>query len=396
MKIFFYENLNQKRGQTSFLLKYLLKLNKIDVTNNIKEADFVFFSLMDVMYIKDLVLLKKTGIKNIVVGGPLSWLPLVKFLSDYQVLGEAYNFIKELSILKKNKDIINIKNVETFNKKGEFDYFIDYSINPVIKSTNKIYYYYASKGCPFKCPYCFYSHNNQYSQCNEQNIKNAINSIPKQGKLYTTSAYFPYPNMDEKYLKRLGQIDVKVKTYLLKNFPGRSFRMGIEFFNEKIREKNKKPITNIELNQLWNLSLERNHEITTYFLAGLEKPEGIYELYKTFDDFHEKASPRIFINFQYISFDEKTEFAGYDIRKRYEINTNKIQQEFSKINRRVRVRPIKYMASSTWRTLIQRVKTEDEFNFIYGLRNEKENNKLIETVEKNYSYLLGEGDLRYE
>ena len=387
MKIFFYENKAESRSGTNMLLKYLLKKENIEVILNPLSADFIFVSLYDITCFSSLMQVKKYN-KPIVAGGDIAKLDFILSYADYVVRGEAYNFIKELGKLKKNEEIININNVFTKEKKGNIDYEIKFNKNPIIKAAPKVLYYYGGRGCQQKCKFCFYSWANQYSVINKNKVINALNSIKKNEKLYLTCAYFPYPDINNEYLKKLGMIDLKSHQYLKRKYPSRTFRIGIEFFKEKTRKLMGKPIFNEKITEIINCSLEWNHEITMYFIVGLEKQNDMFEFIEHVPEYQKSYSPRIIIHFQYIDFNQLTPLSDFDIRIKSDFDYMVFQRELNKKNRRIRVGRLKYKSYSNYRTLIQRTKNIDETEFIYNLRNEKNNDIFLEKVDKKYSHLF--------
>jgi hypothetical protein len=393
MKIFFYETSSQLNGQTSMLLKYLLKKEKIEITDNPNNADYIFCSVTDIVYFQNLrqAFLKYNRKIPIVVGGDIAKIDFVKNYADYVVKGEAYQFIKDLA----KKNIEDIANVTSRNKKGNTDYEINYLINPIIKAAPKVYYLYGGKGCEKKCKFCFYSHVNKYSTISEQNLILNLSALPSNGKLYLTCAYFPYPLIGEKYTKKLGMIDLKINEYIKYYFKNRSFRIGVEFFKDENMESMGKPITNDQLKLLFETSLKRNQELTCYLLAGLEKQEDMWNLIDIIPEYQKTYRPSIQLHFQYIDYNKFTPLQNYDIRLRNDFNTDLLQKELNKKNRRFRVMPIKYKSNSIYRTLIQRTKTFEESEFIYSLKNELNDQLFLLKVDKKFPHLLGNGDLRF-
>lgn len=388
MKIFFHENKAESRCGTNMLLKHLLRKEKIEVIENPQLADFIFVSLYDVTCFQSLKAAKKYN-KQVVAGGDVAKLDFILNYADYVVKGEAYKFIEELGKLKTPGDIIQISNVWTKEKKGNIDYKIEFNKNPIVKAAPKVLYYYGGKGCQQRCKFCFYSWANEYSIIEKNKVLSALNSIKPNERLYLTCAYFPYPDIDDKFLKKLGMIDLKNHQYLKRKYPSRTFRMGIEFFKEETRKLMGKPIANEKITETINRSLEWNHEITMYFIVGLEKQEDMFEFIEHIPEYQKTYSPRVTLHFQYIDFNQLTPLADFDVRIKSDFDYMALQRELNKKNRRVRVGALKYKTFSNYRTLIQRIKTIEEAEFIYNLRNEKNNEIFIENVEKKYSHLLG-------
>jgi radical SAM superfamily enzyme YgiQ (UPF0313 family) len=392
MKIYFHETKYQNIAFTNNLLRFLCSKNKIEVVDDAKNSDLIFVSLIDVSLIKTLVSAKKYN-KPIITGGDVAKIDMVKYLADFVVKGEAFKFIERLLKVKSISEIEEIENVTTIRKDGVTDYDIDYNSIPIVRSSEKVYYIYGGKGCQMKCAFCFYSHVNKYSCPSENYIKSAAMKIPKAGKLFVTSAYFPYPKMEQKYLQRLGMIDLKIRDYLNGNYKNRSFRIGIEFMREENRKKYGKPIPDSLITELVNKSQQRNQELVLYMLAGIESDDDVEHFVSLFPFFQESYSPRIMIHFQYIDFNELTPIAGYDVRLRKTLDVKRMQRLFNVQNRRVRVADIAYMARSTYRTLVQRCTNIEEINFILKLSTEKNNDIFLEKVEQKYPKLLGVGDV---
>lgn len=391
MKVYFYAVKNQIITSTILLLKYLLRKYNVGIVMNPDEADFIFVSMNDMAYFSVLrsAYKKFKGIKPIVVGGDVAKLDFVLIYADYAVRGEAYNFIREFSKLDKIEDIENIENVTSKNKKGIVDYRIDYELNPIIKSTKKVYYYYGGKGCTAQCKFCFYSHVNKYSKVGKDYIIRAIKTIPNNARLHVTSAFFPYPDMEDKYLKKLGMIDLRINQYIKRHYPSRTFGIGIEFFSEEMRKYMRKPIKNELVKELIDLSFKRNHDIIMYFIVGLEDESAIYDFVEQVPYYQKSYSPRILLNTQYIDFNQKTPIGNVDVRVKKDFNYRILQKELNLKNRRFRVRRTKYKSYSTYRTLIQRTSNMEESEFVYSLRNDKNNDDVVEKVLKKYPHLIG-------
>lgn len=397
IKIYFKTVKNQSGAMTVTLLKHLLRKQGIELLDTPQGADAVFVSITDITYFQVLHQAYKEfhGKIPIIAGGDISKLEFVRFYADYVVLGEAYNFIEQLAKVKRIEEIAEFKNVRTRSKDGEVDYQIKFMENPIIKASNKVHYYYGGKGCLQRCKFCFYSHVNEYSMVDEGKILKALKTIPKGGKLYVTSAYFPYPKMPDEYLKKLGMIDLKIGMYNKRNYPSRSFRVGVEFFYESTRKAMGKPVLDRQIVELINNSLDRKHELTTYFMGGVEDDDAIMNFVDLVPEYHRTYSPRIMLHTQYIDFNEMTPLADVSVRARKDFNRLLLKNELDKKNRRFRVAEIKYKAHSTWRTLIQRCKTFDEAEFLYKLKNVKDDNALMDKVESIFPHLIGKETMQY-
>lgn len=391
MKIYFEVEKRQNGAMTITLLKHLLIKQGIEVVSNPENADAIFVSVTDVTYFQVLHQAHKKykGRIPIVAGGDMTKLDFIQNYADYTVLGEGYNFIESLGKMKNIHDIIDLPNVRTPNKQGIIDNDIKWMENPIIKASSKVFYYYGGKGCPQKCKFCYYSHVNGYSQVDESKIVRALKSIPKGGKLYVTSAYFPYPKMADELLQKLGMIDLKIGMYNKKVYPSRSFRVGIEFFDAETRKLMGKPIPDRQIIELINNSLVRRHEMTTYFMGGIEDEDAMMRFVDIVPEYHRTYSPRIMLHTQYIDFNKGTPLGDVNIRERKDFNRDLLKKELDKKNRRFRVAVVKYKAHSSWRTLLQRTKTFEETEFLYKMKNLKDDSVFMDKVESKYPNLMG-------
>ena len=393
MRVYFYLSELQRKEYNIRLLQLLCAKYNVAVTDSADDADCVWVSLCDIVDLPILFQAKKLK-KPIVVGGSIAHLPVLRMLADYVCVGEGYHFVEAFSKCKTLSDIEKIEEVSTRDKVGTPNEFIDYKFNPIVQVTNQGYYYYTGKGCPQKCKFCLMSYTREWQTAPEAYIINALKSIPSKGKLYTMSSYFSYQHIPRELCRKLGVQDAKVKEYVRTNGEGigHRIRVGIEFADEKLRKGLAKPILDHDISEFIRITKEHKCEATVYFVGGLENTEQINSFLSKWPE-DGSLSPRLILIFTYIDPQWPTPMGDFDIRNKIAINTDRIFQVAQSHNRRIRVHKAKYIAHSSWRTIMQRASTIDEAMFAWGLRNCKDNDLLLRSTERQYPHLLGTADL---
>jgi len=393
MTVYFHLYKNQEREYVIQLLYKLCKHHGIQRTYDADAADAVFVSMNDITLIKHLREASKFG-KPVVCGGFASIFPVTKIYADYVVQGEAYNFMYQFARIKKVADIIEIQNVATHTKPAVVDEYIDYALNPIVKVSPRGYYLYCGKGCNIKCSYCQLSHSRTAAQsCEIGVVYDAVNLVHNhsngKGRLFTMMSHSPWDfgNSITKYLARM---NITIPTYNSSdiNWRGEEIKCGMEFATEEFRAKFAKPISTSDIATFVQKSKNNNNTVTMYMIAGLETQTQHNQLMDSFG-LDDNISPRIHLKYSYIDPQPYTPFADFDVRKKIPLDVKEVFAYVNKKNKRVRTVPIKYIAHSTWRTIMQRAKTHEQANFAYDLRNEKDNEKILRRCEAEHPILLG-------
>ena len=393
MVIYYYQTKFQIGEYNIVLIKELCRIHGVEITDNPQLADAVFVSICDIVEMK-LILKAKLFGKPVIAGGFAGYFPVARYWADYVVHGEAYNFIREFSKLKNIEDIRHIRNVSTWDKIGEFDEYIDYSLNPIVKVTKKGHYYYTGKGCPQKCKFCLMSYMQEYKTAPDKYLHRAFKSLPEGGLLFPMSSYFNY-DIKRSEAKRLGCLDIKIKEYIHNSGvnTGRRIRTAIEFVSEENRKKLAKPMKDDEITEFIRITYQQKKEVVLYFIGGVETQEQIIDWIETTFPHNYNLKPRITMIFTMLDPQPTTPFQAFDISKRIELSGEAIFKEAQKINRRIRVHRIKYIAHSFWRTILQRATTEEEIAFAWSFRNMKDINKIRDATFKFYPHLIGDESL---
>lgn len=390
MDIGFFETERQSVNYTSQLLKHLLRKRGFNVVS-IEKSDVIFVSVCDVM---EIPLLKKAfelfgGKKIIVSGGAISFLPVMRFYSDYVVNGEAYEFF---DYLRDNglKNIEDLPYVATRHKPSTArSQVIKWEENPIIQTTKRLYYYYAGKGCRFRCKFCLVSNNNKFQSCPQHLIISALRKIPNGFFLTFITNNFEY-NIPQFLYRKIMVRDYTVSGYLKERNKVRGkIRIGIEFCTEKNRKLFGKPITNEEIKEVIVKSKKDNCELMLFFILGVESQEEVESFIDILPvDF--SLFPRIILKFTYIDFSYGTPIWECDVREKKRCDMDSIFKKVLFKNKRIRTYGCRDMTLSTWRTLLQRTCNIEEADFIMSLRNVKNNEQLIDIVQSSgYEYLLG-------
>lgn len=390
MKVYFHHTKLQEKEYTTVMIKKMLVEKNLYVDNP-SDCDVVFVSLCDVTELYIVEQAKKMG-KPIVAGGFISYMDFLRFAVDYVCKGEVYNFIDRLSELKRHDDIAALEMISTKEKIGVLDEYIDYKRNPLVKVTNSAIYWYSGKGCPQKCKFCALSWSRKYQTASKEEYIRVLRAIPKKTKLFPMCSHLPYKDLP--YQSRLGISDIRVKDYL-RNPDGykniKRIRVGVEFFTEELRKSFGKPLSSEEIKTFISLTKKYNQEVTLYFIIGFDN---------NFIEFCEKSipvdydlKPKIKIAMTYLDPQPMTPIQDLDIREKTEVSYEKIRGHFLNSSRRFRVNIQKYIAHSTWRTVMQRASNIDEYNFCWSLRNKKDNDELLSIVDKEMPELLGKKDL---
>lgn len=388
------------------LLYKLCKLYGIEVTDNIENADYIFFSFS---WYDGLVLLKQIykqygDKKIIIVGGHLAEIPAVRFYSHMVNVGEGYDFIKEFSKAKSLDDLYSLPYVATKDKPHSIkNRNIYWELNPIYKDPNKnFYYYFASRGCIRRCKFCFTSWSNKFMSCPISLLYKVFNKIPKNGNvaLITTSWYHIKDILKYKEAKRkIVGGDVTVKDFLEEMYKYVKFtilRLGIEFFDEKMRYIMGKPISMYEIKKVFELAKSlRIPKLKLFFIKGLESKDKVYSF---FDEFPECLDYTGYVSFKYtwITFQPSTPLNNFDVRRIYDFPS--LDEIFSKILiHKLRLYSTIESSKATeitpkdlTYTFLNRCRNIDEVEFVLKLRNKRNKEEVFELIDKaGYNHLFG-------
>jgi radical SAM superfamily enzyme YgiQ (UPF0313 family) len=338
--------------------------------------------MCDITEYGTLLAAKRFG-RPVVAGGFIARFGCVRAVADAVCEGEAYDF---MAAFARAKDIEDVRRAGAFNER------IDYADNPIVRVTANAFYYYTGKGCPMRCKFCCLSHSREYQFAPQALVERAIRFLPPNAKLFPMCSYWPY-KMAPSLTARLGALDVKVADYAAGRVTaGRQIRTGIEFASESMRKNMAKPLAPEVITEFVNRTKREKKEAACYFIAGVETQEDIESILDCFPA-DGALTPRIHLIFTYLDPQPFTPMHDFDIRAKVPMDGKRLFSAAQRKNRRIRVHPVKYMAHSSWRTVMQRAKTPEQVAFAWGLRNEKDNGKLLDAVGRRFPDLLGSASL---
>ena len=290
--------------------------------------------------------------------------------------------------MQRIEEVADFPEVSCGDKIGILNEHIDWKVNPVFQLTGKSFYYYTGKGCPQLCQFCALAWSRGWQRAPQILVERALSEIPDNRWLMPMLSYWDY-QIPEYLRGKLGILDVKIKEYLLKGGyqSTRFIRTGIEFASEDLRKKLAKPLSQDSINSFVRLTKHNNHEAVLYFIGGLESEEQLLEFFSQFPR-DTDLYPRLKLIFTHFEPQPVTPMADFNLAERTGIDINRLFGQLNKINRRFRTHQIKCIAHSTWRALMGRVKTKEDADYYWGLRNMRDNNKLLEIVAyRNPEYI---------
>jgi len=236
-----------------------------------KDSDAVLFSACDVMDMPDLVKLRATTGKPIILGGQYAynyW--SAGIYSDVVWLGHVFDFAKLQSVNEitahpaaytgdDSKPLVS-------SQRLEYDKIAVMQTSPGKAS------YLGGVGCANRCAFCFTSWINNHSENDPRKIGAAI-SLAKNKKLHlmvVSNSYTDDPELKTK--------DMLVKDYLKTPVSGNVLRLGIEFATEQTRARMKKPITKDEIFATIQKAQRESLSLRLFHIAGYDSLND-WELY---------------------------------------------------------------------------------------------------------------------
>lgn len=369
------------------LLRKLARDEGLTEVSDPAQADAVWVSVCDISEIRYLRSARCLG-RPVVSGGFVSFLPAMRLWSDYTCVGEAYDFVRQYALAKRLKDLVELPYVATPTKPHEtIDERIEWTRNPIVKTSAKAFYWYSGKGCKNHCRFCLLSHSRSWQQAPESQFSAAVRAVPYGGKLYPMASMLTYPRNPERDA-RLGTLDVRVRDLVNGRtiFP-RRIRTGIEFFTEANRRLMGKPISREEITALYMMTAENKTESAFYHIVGLpgDDPAEYLDAIPS----GSAMAPRVILAFTYLDPQPMTPIADWDITERVTFNGKEFMRQVNWRNRRLRVQGPKYKAFPSWRTIMQRAQDRDELEFAWSLRTEKDDESLLNACAKRFPRLLG-------
>ena len=390
MKFYLYKNKTNIKEYTIRLIEYLFKKYNLELMDAPEFADIVMVSCCDSSEIIDIEKAKKHG-KPVMVGGMVSEVPIVNELADYAYHGEIYGLIDFL--VGGGVDLEQCKYITTKNKKAlKICEKIKYEDNPVIRVGSRAAYYYCGKGCPVKCKYCMIGNSRKYQIVPEPLYRKAERSIKKvHGRMMPIAAYNPYVADTERSIT-----EVLLRKYTKHDGLGLKkslIRSGVEFCTKELSKCIAKGVTIDDLNEAIRISKRDNSRMILYFIAGLETQEQFEDYFSQITPDY-TMTPAVTIVFTYLSPQQGTLFADFNLTKRVEFEYRKVFYCITQKNKRFKVMPVSNIKKSTIRCLIERCETMAEYNLIKELDKKKYSYQdVINHISKKYPRMVGTDDV---
>jgi radical SAM superfamily enzyme YgiQ (UPF0313 family) len=332
----------------------------------IETADAVWFSCCDPDNIVDLVRIRKiAGERPLIMGGfeGYAGVPYLAW-ADAVVVGEGATFIREWG--RNPKEAINLPCVLTMDnlENGEIvkpDYEVPYSLMPIVRLPGgNRFYYLSGRGCRGKCRFCMTSWTQPYTNCPEKRIMSVIRYVEsRNGKLTLISN----DSFNVKKSHVVNAQSVRVVDYLKEpeRYKSSMLHFGIEFWDEKSRARNGKPISDNQISELLKVTKEQRQKIELFFIVGAAGNDNVTRW--TLDsvrDFAESVipvsvdkNPHVHVKLTYLDPCPHTPMSGDKVDPEY-CSPREVFKIFNGKNKRFRVFPTRSAGRSAWRTVFHR------------------------------------------
>lgn len=343
-------------------LKHFCKMHGVPVVEDLKDAEFIWFSNCDPDDLKTLKEVREEyPEKPIIMGGFESYfgIPYLAW-ADYIVVGEGYNFIKQFS--EDWEKALEMDNILTdIGQEVEPDYYVPWTKFPLVKipGRNK-YYYLAGKGCRRNCSFCATSSIQPHQEAPKTLIKRVLKNVEKQkwGKinLITNDSSRVYKS------KAINAQSVRVEDYLKDptRYKSNMLHFGIEGWTEEVRRGWKKPLKNSDIQQAINVTKNHGQQAEFFFIVGyngwsMEDAQHFAEECIPSDT---DTSPRIYVKVTYLDYVPHTPLENEEVNPNY-CSPDEVFNIFAQYNQRFRVFPTRSMGRSAWRTVLRRCNPDE-------------------------------------
>jgi hypothetical protein len=390
MKIYWHMAPHQPKEYSLTLVRGLMQKYGTEEVTDPRNADLVCASVCDVDETGIAVAARKHG-KPTLVGGFVSYMPYIRFAADYVCTGEAYGLAKAMGRLTRPEDLASLPMVGTRTKQGVLDEAIEWRENPIVRVSKTAFYWYSGKGCKGRCKYCALGWSRTWNQAPEGLYRNVLKAIPKGGKLYPMASMLTYgPTSDD---SKLGSCDVRLREYAAGDYSHlKRIRAGVEFFTPALRAAFGKSISDQAIYDAILNTGKHGAQAMLYFIVGVpgDDPRHFLDVVPMQTD----LTPHIKLGLTYLDPQPGTPIADWDLREKVAFDGKWFARAAVARNRRLRVQGPKYMAHSTWRTIMQRATCQDEFNFAWSQRNQTDHETILKETDRSNYRLLGASPMR--
>lgn len=330
------------------------------------EADVLWVSISDPDDIK--VLWDARKIANgrpVIMGGFEAWFG-VPYLAwaDAVVVGEGVEFIRTWGEqgMDAALDLPCVLTMERY-KRGDAvipSYEVPYLSVPLLRLPGKErYYYLAGRGCKGKCSFCATSWTQPHTKCPDKVIKRVVKYVEDRGGKLTLISN------DSDSVERSPSVNaqsVRVVDYLKspERYKSSMLHFGIEFWDERSRMVNGKPIKDSDICDLFRVTKEQKQKCEFFFIVG-------YHGWSmgSVSDFADRVigptidrSPAIYIKCTYLDPCPHTPLSDTPVSPEW-CDIKGVFAELNSRNKRIRVFPTRSAGRSAWRTALHRCTPEE-------------------------------------
>jgi radical SAM superfamily enzyme YgiQ (UPF0313 family) len=315
MNVHLVETPDKHNKYTYRLLFELMRINKICVVSDPKDADLFLVSVDDP---SDLPLVKRArkiaGDKPLIAGGFECYAgEYLLAYCDALNVGEGFEFFEALGKVDRIEDLYNAPYILTKDKARVIPSTrIDNEILPLVRLAERHWYYLAGKGCIGKCAFCMTSFTQPYWNNDTERIKLAYSTVKarKHNVTFITNDSRPIP---------FGGVSQSVRVVdYLKNpvkYKSQILHFGIEGFTEERRRWLGKPIKDADILELIYVLTEQRQNAEFFFITGFENSYSEMMAFINTVPCSAKLYPRIFIKLTGFEPSPHTPLWTYDIRK---------------------------------------------------------------------------------
>lgn len=381
-----------KLSYTERVLRHLGQHYRHEMVDTVDDADTVLISIADITEIGRIKIARRWG-KPLIAGGPLTKVaPQVMAMhADLVWIGHAFEFFECRSL-----DDIAAHQSSHFTG-NELDVYMSRDIRwcevPAIQVDSRRFYLWGGVGCSRKCSFCTASWTENHCLRPELGrvVAGAKRTIGSRGTIKVVSNEYRETVGDELVQDMLLTDLLRAKNRSKKR---KLIRVGLEFATEATRRKYAKPMTQETIEQALLVAERENFELHLFCIAGLDTEDEWVEFMGRIPE-SDHMKPRVHFKWTNLEYQQKTplwrrikqvDFSRYQSKA----FTDKMFQIGAHRNKRVRVLPIKYPAHAVWRMLMSNVRTLDEYDEVYRLRNQKAMDVLVKAF---YDYKPWETDL---
>lgn len=357
---------DKRHKYTHRTLCLMAEKNGIEIVEDAQDADCVLVSIDDP---DDLNLIKRArklaGTSPVIAGG------FEGFGGEYLLayadavnVGEGFEFFESLGKAQTPSQIFDRPFMLTRQSGNvEPSYRIDQDKLPLVRITEKAWYYLAGRGCKGKCSFCETSFVYPRWENSQYRLKRALEHAENQGHRLT------FITNDSVQVKGITSSrntqSVRVIDYLKSPQRFKSAAMlhfGIEGFSEKTRRQFNKPISDDAILELIEVLGENKQQAEFFFLTGWPNTYADMMRFAESVSVSAKAYPRIFIKLTRLDPSPHTPLWTYDLRQLERLSDEQIDTFHNTLKaRNIRFRLFQQRSDSrqTWRAMLRRCSPDE-------------------------------------